>query len=137
MRAKEFIDHLSSFGYSVFPDANIMPELEVTRGPTLFVMGSASSSAERDLPIEYPSFQVIVKGENYKNDVHQMDKTEQLAKQVINDISTEIKEVIGQNIVYYIRANQSNPIPIGLDDQYRPVFSTNFSLKVQPIKEGS
>lgn len=137
MRAKEFIEHLVSLGYSVFPDANIMPELELSRGPTLFVMSSASSPADRDIPIEFPSFQVIVKGENYKNDVSQMDKTEQLAKQLIYDLRTENSQVIGENLVYYIRANQSNPIPIGLDDQYRPTFSTNFSLKIQPIYEGS
>jgi Bacteriophage minor capsid protein len=137
MKSKELISHIASLGYSVYPDANMMPELEESRGPTLFVMGTAGGEAEHDIPIEYPSFQVIVKGKNHKADYTQMDSTESLAKQLINDLRTEKKIVLGNNLVYYIRANQSNPIPIGLDDQYRPTFSTNFSMKIQPIYEGS
>lgn len=137
MRAKEFIDYLVSLGFNVFPDANYMPDVEESKLPALFIFSSGGSEPDKDLPIEYPTFQIIIKGRSYKMDSSQMDATEHLAMDVINTIRTEEQLYIGANLVYYIRPMQSNPIPIGLDTYDRPVYSTNFSLKLQPIKEGS
>lgn len=135
MRTKELIDHLIAMNFRVFPQPNFMPDLEESQLPALFVMGAAGSEADRDLPIEYPAFQIIVKGKNFQDNPGQMDKTEQLSKELINKLRTEKQIIIGGNLVYYIRARQSEPIPIGIDTKERPTFSTNFYMKVQPIKE--
>lgn len=135
MRAKELIDHLTALDFKVYPQANFMPDLEESQLPALFVMGVAGSEADRDLPIEYPAFQIIVKGKNFQDDPSQMDKTELLSKELIDKLRTETQARIGDNLVYFVRARQSEPIPIGLDTKERPTFSTNFYMKVQPIKE--
>lgn len=137
MRAKEFIDFLTSEGFNVFPDPNFIADLDEIQLPALFVFGSGGSEPDNELPMEFPTFQVILKGKNYKSDFTQMDKTEQLGKSLIKRLQSIDHKVIGSNLVYFIQPMQSNPIPIGLDTFDRPVYSTNFRLKLQPIKEGS
>ncbi|KAB2335085.1 minor capsid protein [Bacillus mesophilum] len=135
MRSKEFIDYLTANGFNVYPDANYMPDLEESQLPALFVFGNGGSQSDPDLPIQFPSFQVIVKGENYKSDLTQMDKTEVIAKNLIRFLDNKIGYEIGRNHVYLSKSMQSNPIPIGVDTMGRPVFSTNFTFKIQPYKE--
>lgn len=137
MRAKEFINFLTSEGFNVYPDPNYIPDVEESQLPALFVFGTGGGEPDDELPMEFPNFQVIVKGKSYMTDFSQMDETEQLAKSLINHVHTVDHRTIGNNLVYYIRSMQSNPIPIGLDTKDRPVFSTNFRLRIQPIKEGS
>lgn len=133
MRTQEFINFLTDEGFNVFPDPNFIPDVEEIRLPALFVFGSGGGEPDDELPMEFPTFQVIVKGRSYKADSSQMDKTEQLAKQLINKMHQVNRRFIGDNLVYYIRSVQSNPIPIGLDTLERPVFSTNFRLRIQPV----
>jgi hypothetical protein len=133
MRAKELIDYLSTQGFNVFPDPNFIPDLNESQLPALFVFGTGGSETDDDLPIEYPTFQVIIKGKSYKTDFTQMDKTEQLAKSLIRLLDKKIRYEIGNNLVYQSKAMQNNPIPIGLDTADRPVFSTNFRFKLQPF----
>ncbi|THE09947.1 hypothetical protein E1I69_20485 [Bacillus timonensis] len=133
MRGKELIDYLVSQTFNVYPDANFMPDLDESQLPALFVFGTGGSEADPDLPIQYPTFQIIVKGKNYKSDSTQMDKTEQEAKRLIDFLEHKNHYLIGQNYVYVSRSMQSNPIPIGLDIHDRPTFSTNFRFKLQPI----
>ncbi|WP_370221995.1 minor capsid protein [Cytobacillus sp.] len=133
MRAQEFINFLTNEGFNVFPDPNFIPDVEESQLPALFVFGSGGGEPDDELPMEFPTFQVIVKGRSYKADSSQMDKTEQLAKQLINKMHQVNHRFIGDNLVYYIRSVQSNPIPIGLDTLERPVFSTNFRLRIQPV----
>jgi hypothetical protein len=137
MRSKEFIDFLTAEGFHVFPDPNFMPQLKESQLPTLFVFGSGGFEPDRELPMEFPTFQVFAKGKNYKVDFTQMDATEQLCKQLIRQLQEVDHLVIGSNLVYSIRSMQSNPIPIGLDEQDRPTFSMNFRLKIQPMKGDS
>jgi hypothetical protein len=144
MRAQELIEYLSgeiefliNKGVMVFPDPNYMPDVEESQLPALFVFGSGGSEPDDELPMEFPSFQIIVKGKSQLADSTQMDKTEQLAKSLMNHLKKVNHQFIGSNLVYYIRPIQSSPIPIGLDMKDRPVYSTNFRLRVQPIQEGS
>jgi hypothetical protein len=109
-----------------------MPDLEESQLPALFVFGTGGSESDDDLPIEFPTFQVVIKGKSYKSDFTQMDKSEQLAKSLIRLIDKKIRYEIGSNLVYHSKAMQNNPIPIGLDPFDRPVFSTNFRFKLQP-----
>jgi len=133
MRAKELIEYLLSEGYNVYPDPNFIPDLEESQLPALFVFGTGGGETDRDLPIQYPTFQVIVKGKNYKTDFTEMDSTEQLAKSLINLLDHKLHYTIGSNYIYESRSMQSNPIPIGLDEKDRPMFSTNFRFKLQPF----
>jgi hypothetical protein len=137
MRAKELIDFLIAMGFNVFPDPNFMPDVEESQLPALFVFGSGGAEPDRELPMEFPTFQIIVKGKNYKADSTQMDKTEMLAKELIRKLQEVDHQLVGSSFVYHIRSNQSNPIPIGLDTLDRPTFSTNFRMRIQPISEGS
>lgn len=134
MTGKELIEYLTANGFNVYPDPNYMPDVEESQLPALFVFGSGGSESDDDLPIEYPTFQIIVKGKNYKSDYTQMDKTEQLAKQLISFLDKKIGYEIGQNHVYVSKAMQSNPILIGIDTMDRPVYSTNFRFKIQPYE---
>ncbi|KIO60237.1 hypothetical protein B4065_0163 [Caldibacillus thermoamylovorans] len=136
MTGKELIEYLTANGFNVFPDPNYMPDVEESQLPALFVFGSGGSESDDDLPIEYPTFQIIVKGKNYRSDYTQMDKTEQLAKQLISFLDKKIGYEIGNNHVYVSKSMQSNPIPIGIDTMDRPVFSTNFRFKIQPYERG-
>ncbi|MGY6765688.1 minor capsid protein [Faecalibacterium prausnitzii] len=136
MTGKELIEYLTENGFNVFPDPNYMPDVEESQLPALFVFGSGGSESDDDLPIEYPTFQIIVKGKNYRSDYTQMDKTEQLAKQLISFLDKKIGYEIGNNHVYVSKSMQSNPIPIGIDTMDRPVFSTNFRFKIQPYERG-
>ncbi|MCU9614083.1 minor capsid protein [Caldibacillus lycopersici] len=131
MTGKELIEYLKGNGFKVFPDPNVMPDVEESQLPALFVFGTGGRESDDDLPIDYPTFQIIVKGKNYKSDVTQMEKTEQLAKSLIKLLDKKIGYVIGNNYIYHSKAMQSNPIPIGIDTLDRPVFSTNFRFKLQ------
>jgi Bacteriophage minor capsid protein len=139
MTGKELIDYLTAQQFNMFPDPNYIPDIEESQLPALFVFVSGGGESDQDLPIEYPTFQVIVKGKSYKSDVKQMDLTEQLAKKLIKLLDKKIHYEIVSNYVYESRSMQSNPIPIGLDTYDRPTYSTNFRFKIQPIlpSEGS
>src|SRR5690349_15998476 len=121
MTGKEFITFLKNIGkFNVYPDPNFIPNLEESQLPALFVFGSGGSESDPDLPIQYPTFQVFVKGKSYKNDVNQMNLTEQLAKDLQKLLDNKLHYEIGNNFVYESKSMQSNPIPIGLDTFDRP-----------------
>jgi Bacteriophage minor capsid protein len=139
MTGKELIDYLTAQNFNMFPDANFISDLEESQLPALFLFVTGGSEADPDLPIQYPTFQIIVKGKSYKNSIEQMNATELLAKKLIKLLDKKIHYEIGSNYVYESRSMQSNPIPIGLDTYDRPTYSTNFRFKIQPItpSEGS
>lgn len=137
MSGKEFIAYLTSLNFNVFPDANHLPDVDESQLPALFVFNTGGYSSDPDLPIQYPSFQVVVKGKSYKLNPLEMEKTEALAKKLINSLDQKTNYRIGGNTIYYSRAQQSNPIPIGLDIHDRPTFSTNFNFKLQPNVRGA
>lgn len=136
MTGTEFIAYLISLGFNVFPDPNHIPDVPQSQLPALFVFGTGGSNSEPDLPIKYPSFQVVVKGKSYKTDYSQMAKTEELAISLIYKLDQKNNYTIGGNTIYYSRAQPSQPIPIGLDIHDNPVFSTNFNFKLQPSLKG-
>ncbi len=132
MLAKHLIDYLSNQGFNVFPQPNFIPaEIQESQLPALFVFGTGGYGPDEMLPVTNPTFQVIVKGKNFKNDPMQMTSTEEIAQQVITLFHQKDNYVIGETHVYASQAIQSNPIPIGLDDKDRPVYSTNFLFKVR------
>ncbi|MDW0113764.1 minor capsid protein [Sporosarcina saromensis] len=137
MSGREFIAYLTSLGFNVFPDPDHMPDVPESQLPALFVFGTGGFGSDPDLPIQYPSFQVIVKGKSYKTDYMQMELTEALAKSLIDALDQKTGYVIDSNKVYYSRSQSSNPIPIGLDIHDRPTYSTNFNFKIQPALKGA
>lgn len=136
MTSSEFISYLVSLGFNVFPDPDHMPNIPESQLPALFVFGTGGLGTDPDLPIQYPSFQVLVKGRNYKSDYTQMVKTEAIAKSLINALDQKTGYRIGGSTVYHSRSQTTNPIPIGLDEQDRPVYSTNFNFKLQAALKG-
>lgn len=137
MKAKELIDYLTLLGYKVYPDPHHMPEVPEDILPCLFVFGSGGFASDVYLPIRYPSYQIVVKGKNAKNYPSEMSTTEDLAMKLINDLDQKTNYLIGGNTVYYSRSQQSNPIPIGLDLNDHPIFSTNFNFKLQTALKGA
>lgn len=137
MTSTEFIAYLTSLGFNVFPDANHMPDVPANQLPVLFVFGTGGFNSDPDLPITYPSFQVVLKGKSYKSDYTQMEKTEALAISLISQLDQKNDYVIGNNTIYYSRAQPAQPIPIGLDIHDSPVFSTNFNFKIQTALKGA
>jgi hypothetical protein len=67
MRAKEFIDYLTSEGYNVFPDPNYMPDVEESQLPALFVFGTGGVQSELETVINngsanaFPVYKAIIK----------------------------------------------------------------------------
>jgi len=137
LKATELISYLTQLGFSVYPDPHHMPEVPEAMLPCLFVFGSGGFGADVDLPIRFPSFQIVVKGKNAKIDPSQMGLTEDTASNLIGALDQRTNYVIGGNTIYYSRSQQSSPIPIGLDINDHPIFSTNFNFKLQTALKGA
>lgn len=131
MKTKDLIDYLTSQGFNVFPQPNFIPgDIKESQLPALFVFGTGGFSSHDYLPVERPTFQVIVKGQNFKQDPNSMTLTEQEAKRLINHLDKKTNYAIGSTHVYLSRSNQSHPIPLGVDDKDRPTFSINFTFRL-------
>lgn len=137
MSAKELIDYLILLGFTVYPDPHHMPEVPEDMLPCLFVFGSGGYGSDIDLPIKNPSFQIVVKGKNFKKNPQEMSNTENLAMSLISALDQMTNYTIGGNTIYHSRSQQSNPIPIGLDINDHPIFSTNFNFKLQTALKGA
>jgi hypothetical protein len=134
MRAKELIDYLTAGGFNVFPDPNFIPaDIPESQLPALFVFGTGGFESHKYLPLERPTFQVIIKGKSYKSNPLNMDLAEQEAKRLIDHLDKETNYLIGTSHVYESIAMQSNPIPLGLDPHDLPMFSTNFRFRVREV----
>ncbi|WP_041123049.1 minor capsid protein [Jeotgalibacillus alimentarius] len=132
MTGTELIEYLSAEGFNVFPDPNFIPaEMDESQLPALFVFSTGGGQSDNDLPLDFPNFQVVLKGKSYSINPIRMHETETLAKALIKLLNKKVHYQIGKSYIYISRAIQSNPIPIGLDEKDRPIFSTNFSFKIQ------
>lgn len=131
---EDFIKYLRDSGFNTSPFPNFIPaELQDSQLPALFVFGTGGYQANDHFPIEFPTFQVIVIGKNFKSDPSQMALTEQLAKQLIDFLEKKEEYDIGDHHIEQSRAEQSNPIPIGIDNYGRPNYSTNFRFKIMRV----
>lgn len=154
MGAKEFIDYLIANGFNVFPSPNYMPEdVQENMLPALYVFGTGGFASDDYLPIENPTFQIIVKGKSYSSDPLHINKAEALAKSIIKlfdkkhnyDTSVplilgmdyrlgmghSLGDSVGSTYIYLSRAMQSNPIPLGMDTKGRPMYSVNLRFKTR------
>lgn len=130
MRSDDLIDFLTSEGFSASPDPNFIPdEVKESRLPALFVFGTGGGEAHRYLPIDQPTFQVVVKGKSYKADPRNMAATEEVARSLIRLLDKRTNIQIGDTYAYSVTAMQSNPLYLGLDTHDRPMFSTNFRFR--------
>ncbi|MGG1879368.1 minor capsid protein [Paenibacillus cisolokensis] len=127
MVADDLIAYLEDSGYTVYPDPNFIPaDLPERKLPCLFVFGTGGYAPHKYVPTERPTYQVIVKGKSYKALPANMAAAEALAKQLIKDLHRRSNYTAGGTHVLSSMAIQSTPIPLGLDDQDRPMYSTNF-----------
>jgi hypothetical protein len=125
--ANDLITYLTASGFTVYPDADFIPaDLPETKLSCLFVMGSGGYAPHPYVPTERPTFQIIVKGKSYKTNPTNMATTEALAKQLIKHLHRRPNYQVGIASVFSSLALQSNPIPLGLDEKDRPMYSTNF-----------
>lgn len=129
MRTQDLIDYLSG-QFNVFPDPNFIPDVQESQLPALFVFNTGGFAPHELLPIDNPTFQIVVKGKDYKRDFSQMSATEELAKSLINSLDKNMLTIAG-NRVFDCKAMQSNPLWIGMDEHNRPTFSTNFRFEVK------
>lgn len=137
MQSKELIDYLALSGFSVYPDANFIPadadnKLEA-KYPLLFVMGSGGFAPHSYVPTERPTYQIVIKGKSYKTLPANMATTEAYAKELITHLHRRPNYLVGSAYVFSSLAVQSNPIPLGLDNLDRPMFSTNFVFHVREM----
>lgn len=134
MQSKELIEYLTLSGFTVYPDANfIPPDMPEDKYPCMFVHGSGGFAPHRYVPTERPTFQIIVKGKSYKTTPANMATTEAYAKEVILHLHRRVNYLVGGTHVFSSLAMQSNPIPLGLDNLDRPMFSTNFVFHVREV----
>lgn len=127
MLTSDLISYLADAGFSVYPDPNFIPaELPETKLPCLFVFGTGGYAPHEYVPTERPTFQVIVKGKSYKTSPANMAGAESLAKQLISHLHRRNNYNVGNSHVFSSTAIQSSPIPLGVDDKDRPMYSSNF-----------
>lgn len=138
MQTKELIEYLTSLGYSVYPTPNHVPDLDNEfLFPCLFVIANGGGSTDIELPIQYPSYQVILKGKNALIDPLQFELTEVVGQTLIDLLDQKENFRIGKNTVYYCRSQTSSPIPIGMDLKNRPTYTINLDFKLQPALKGA
>ncbi|MGV2806131.1 hypothetical protein GNF85_21460, partial [Clostridium perfringens] len=106
-------------------------ELPESKLPCLFVFGTGGYAPHAYVPPERPTFQVIIKGKSYKAMPGNMAGAEALAKRLIKHLHRRTNYNTGTVYVLSSTANQSSPIPLGLDDKDRPMYSTNFVFYVK------
>lgn len=138
MVSTELIEYLTSLGYSVYPTPNHVPDLDNEfLFPCFFVISNGGGPSDVDLPIQFPSYQLVLKGKNALLDPEQFAKTESVGQQLIDWLNKNHNFQIGNNTVYYCRSQTSSPIPIGLDLKNRPTYTLNFNFKLQPALKGA
>ncbi|WP_339816782.1 minor capsid protein [Paenibacillus sp. FSL R7-0216] len=127
MFANDLITYLTGAGFTVYPDPNFLPaEIPENKLPCLFVFGTGGYAPHEYVPTERPTFQVIIKGKSYKTLPANMAATEELGKQLIKHLHRRANYQAGSAGVISSTAAQPSPIPLGLDEGDRPMFSTNF-----------
>jgi hypothetical protein len=125
--ASELIDYLTAAGFTAYPDPNFIPaDLPENKLPCLFVFGTGGYAPHEYVPTERPTYQVIVKGKSYKANTANMSATEAVAKQLVKHLHKRTNYMVGSAYVFSSLAQQSNPIYLGLDNNDRPMYSTNF-----------
>ena len=138
MQTTELIEYLTSAGYSVYPTPNHVPDLENEfLFPCFFVISNGGGSSDVDLPIQFPSYQLVLKGKNALLDPEQFEMTELIGQQLIDWLDQKHNFRIGNNTVYHCRSQTSSPIPIGMDLKNRPTYTLNFNFKLQPALKGA
>lgn len=131
MQATELIKYLEDAGYNVYPDPDFIPgTLPESECPCLFVFESGGEAPHAYVPTEKPTFQIIVKGKSYKANPTNMAATMDLAKGLVKHFHRRANYRIGETEVFSSLAMQQ-PIRLGLDEQDRPVYSTNFQFYVK------
>ncbi|WP_020615742.1 minor capsid protein [Paenibacillus daejeonensis] len=132
MLESDLIEYLTGIGLSVYPDPNFIPaDLPESKFPCLFVFGTGGFEAHGYVPTERPTFQVVVKGKSYKTNPANMVGAASYAKQLIKHLHRRVNYAAGSSHVFSSTAVQPNPIHLGLDNDSRPMYSTNFIFYVR------
>jgi hypothetical protein len=120
------IEYMKNAGFSVFPDPNFIPNTVADHLlPACFVYGNGGYAPHEYVPTERPTFQVVVKGKSYKTNPTSMLEAEVAAKSIIKHFHRKANYSIGNHRIFSSQAMQSNPIPLGRDEQDRPMYSVN------------
>lgn len=132
MLSEDLISFLALSGFSVYPDEGfIPPDLPDSKLPALFVSGTGGYAPHDYIPRDNPTYQVIIKGKSYKVNPANKAAAEAEAKRLINFLHRRSNYTAGTAYVWSSRAVQSNPISLGLDEQDRPMYSTNFIFQTR------
>lgn len=79
-----------------------------------------------------PSFQVRVRGNPDNADHNEPEDTEARAYEIHQALTNLTNVKIGNASIVKIRAMNSVPLPIGNDENNRPIYSMNFDTVVRP-----
>ncbi|MGI2294176.1 minor capsid protein [Paenibacillus sp. GXUN7292] len=132
MLSEDLISYLALSGFNVFPDEGFIPsDLPDSKLPALFVFGTGGYASHDYIPRDNPTYQVIIKGKSYKANPANKRAAEAEAKRLIDLLHRKSNYLAGDAYVWSSKALQSNPIPLGLDGQDRPVYSTNFIFQTR------
>ncbi|MEK3882425.1 minor capsid protein [Paenibacillus sp. PL2-23] len=132
MLSEDLISFLAFSGFNTFPDEGFIPaDIPDEKLPAFFVFSTGGFSPHDYIPRESPTFQVIVKGKSYKTYPAHKAVAEAQAKRLIDFLHRKNNYTAGTAYIWSSQAVQSNPIPLGLDDNDRPMYSTNFVFQVR------
>ena len=81
----------------------------------------ASEPAEQEWSIDYPEFQIVIRGDEYGSEDARTE-----AQDVFNALQSQ-EALVGATYVY-LYCNQSGPFYVGPDVQNRPKFQMTFSV---------
>ena len=132
MLSEDLISFLALSGFNVFPDEGfIPPDVPDAKLPCLFVFGTGGYAPHDYIPQDKPTYQVIIMGKSYKANPANKAAAEAEAKRLINFLHRKHNYDAGNAYIWSSKAAQSNPIPLGLDEKDRPMYSTNFIFSVR------
>ncbi len=132
MLSEDLISYLALSGFNVYPDEGFIPaDLPDNKLPCLFVFGTGGYAPHDYIPRDNPTYQVIIKGKSYKAKPANKAAAEAEAKRLIDLLHRKHNYTVGTAYVWSSKALQSNPIPLGLDERDRPMYSTNFVFQTR------
>lgn len=134
MLSEDLISFLTLSGFNVFPEEGFIPaDISESKLPCVFVYGTGGYAPHDYIPLDRPTYQIIVKGKSYKDNPTNKAATEKEAKRLISLLHRKHNYNAGNTYVWSSKATQTNPIALGLDEKDRPMYSTNFVFQVKGV----
>jgi hypothetical protein len=132
LKTKDLITFLTTSGFNVYPRSNYKTDVDEAKLPAFFIFTNGGLQPHQEIEEDNPTFQAIIEGKSESSNISSMDDAETEGQRLIDFLHQKHNFVIGSRYVHYCVAQQTNPIPLGLNEKKRPRFSMNFRFNTRP-----